>query len=222
MSDSKLSNGQKRRIDRILGHGKSIEKSLAKLDEGSVTHLVRRGAISSVPDGFPSNSRPEASRSTSETSPTEGALFARDAYREDETSKTLKQVERYLSYVDTVMRSISYSIDRLFQVEDDKRGYEATTSPCAICAELPAEKSAWCLPCWDEWESHGRPDRMRWSYYKLKTENSEGIRLVPTPPKGVADNQRTLNEMRADIGQPPVEGLDHVFAVTTDGIEIVS
>jgi len=167
-------------LERILNLVNKI--SVEQLEE-----LVRRDAVSAVPDGFPTSSGFDGGGTSrgwgpESTSSTVAAAMARQRPVSDELRKRLKKIEQNIHDAERSLNDLHKSLKYMFAKEDDERGRKEQSSPCAICLVAPAKKAGWCDEDRAQWEDAGRPDRLLWTMYLREDRNSEGILMVPECP----------------------------------------
>ena len=198
MDRQRLSHGTKKRIERIHASLQNITKKSAGLNEADLTELFRRASIPSVPDGYPAGGFSEGS-SNYKTSPTEGAVLARQRPRKDLVKQEAERIEKLVRDAETCLINVYQALDFVaLKVEEVQQ--RPTTTACEICEELPAEKAGMCNKDYTDWQRHGRPDRARWRMYKRKEVNSEKILLAPDCPPAAPGCRVTRGPWKGTVG----------------------
>ena len=187
MAQKTLSKGSTLRLEAILGHVAEIKETILGVDDKRVAELVRRVAIPVSRDGYPANSMPEHTAGGGTSDPTGSTASGRvdgDRQDSDGIGSSLKRLERVLAHaVKDLLDAVGTldNIDRNVQ----KKKERPTSVPCSICLELPAEKSGWCMPDYNDWHKHGSPDRAIWEMFKRRDVDGDGALRVPAcPPPG--------------------------------------
>jgi len=195
----KLSRRSQQRVARNLALIESINVLVNSIPEEQLTDLIRRDAIGIGHDGYPEDSMPEYSGGGSGGSRTETAALhglpgvkggadnwgkaAKKKRGHDVVRKQLAQIENNLNTANKALREAVYTITHLDKQVEEARGRQ-TSTPCEICGLYAAQKSGWCAKDYDEWESDGRPDRVKYAMWRRQDKNSEGLLLVPEKPAG--------------------------------------
>ena len=180
-----LSNTQARRLQNIEETIVFIGRHLKMLTNESLVGLLSRIDVGVHPDGYRSSTglSDKTSGSSGSNSPTESASFSRMRRPDrDEVGEAWHRIEVYLKAAESLVSECVGTLTYVSQVEEDTRGREVSTV-CPICTELPAARSGFCDPDFQDWLLHGRPDRLRWLLYKTKAKNSEGLILAENCPK---------------------------------------
>ncbi len=187
---------QAENLARKVEHARTM---LAKFDQPTITELLRRGQLTSEPDGFPGGGTSNGSKSSDETTATEAAALRglpNDANEPDDWSKhavldpiadLITEITQRLGEVHDIARIIDKKRQVVMFAADSKRGREQVTSACRICHELPAVKGAMCTNDYNDWWKHGSPDRLAWEMWKLQTTKKDAdtngtVLMVPECP----------------------------------------
>lgn len=188
---AKMSRSSRRRVDNMMQRLENISLNLDKISQDTVEDLITRAAISSVPDGFGSNSRlGDGSRGSSDITPTEASVFARERPPKDELNQRVKHIEKLMTFLDVAAGEIQSNIGEIYRVEEEKK-QRAVSTPCLICDVNPAEKAGYCKPDYDKWFDYGSPDRLRWEMFCKQTRTLDDILFVPEcPPPGARKTAR--------------------------------
>lgn len=207
----RLSRGQQKRIHYIMSTLESVTYLASKVDEDTITDLVQRAAIPSRADGLPSNTRlgERGSNSGSETSSTEGAVFARNPEfdnqpqrsQQDPIQRQLHKVEKWVGDAEASLKAIVASIEYTGAKLEEKR-QRPTSVPCPICHELPVEKGGYCSPDYYKFVDYGRPDRLLWEMYQRQDRDATGALRVPDCPPPTKGNtaRRGPHRSSANVG----------------------
>ena len=183
----------------MLEHLESASLGINKITVDTLEDLIGRAAISSMPDGFGSNSRlgdggrgggprinvkdEHGQPDSVIVTPVEATMFARERPPKDELSQRVKHVEKLITFIDVAAAEIQSNIGEVYRIEEEKKKRVITT-PCLIC-EATAEKAGYCLADYNNWVNYGSPDRLRWEMWKKATTSVDGILMVPDcPPPG--------------------------------------
>src|ERR1035437_6405997 len=181
MAPNKLSMSSRKRVERIMERIRRIQSDSFKITEPQIAELVRRDAIPSRPDGYPSDSMPGHISGGSHGDKTMATVLQREYKRTDELRRQLKHIEDLAKYVDVGMGELVNTVNYETVKVDREKGRQGTT-PCSICLELPAQISGWCNPCYQTWWSHGSPDRPIWEMYKRGDTVKVGHDVIPKVP----------------------------------------
>ncbi len=199
----------------MMSHLETGTLNLDKISKETLEDLVSRAAISSVPDGFGSNSRlSDSSRGGNagvrvkdehgewETVPVTGVeatMFARESPPKDELSSRVKHIEKLLIFIDVAANEIQTNITEIHRVEEEKK-QRIVSTPCLICSVNPSEKAGYCTACYKGWHNHGSPDRLKWELFKKQITNVDGLILVAECPPPRAGKTARLGPHRTQNG----------------------
>ena len=195
----KLSRRSQQRIKKNLALLEEINTLADSISEDQLTDLVRRDAIGIGSDGYPTNSMPEFSSgggfggSSTERAALDGLPGAKGAAddweRRDSKHKNADEVRLQLQIIERCLHDAKQSLKQAVNAmkyvgvkETEIRGRLAST-PCSICKVQAAQKCAWCIECYDQWQAEGRPDRTLYAMWRRQDKNSEGVVLVPEMPR---------------------------------------
>jgi hypothetical protein len=180
---AKLSRSSRRRVDSMVGHLEQGSLNLNKISTDTLEDLVGRAAISSVPDGYSTNTRlGDGSRGTADITSTEASVLAREKPRRDELNQRVKHIEKLIMFIDVAAHEIQSNIDEIYRQEEEKK-QRVVSTPCLICDVNPSEKAGYCKACYDTWQHHGAPDRLMWELFKKQSTNVDGLLLVEKCPR---------------------------------------
>lgn len=198
---AKLSKSSRRRVDNMVEHLEQGSLNLNKISQDTLEDLVGRAAISSVPDGYSGNTRlGDGSRGTTEITPTEATVFARENPIRDELTQRVKHIEQLILFIDVAAREIQSNITEIFRVEEEKK-QRIISTPCLVCKINTAEKAGYCRPCYQNWYEYGCPDRLKWELYKNQTKNIDGLIVVEECPKPRVGKSARLGPWRPNANQ---------------------
>lgn len=198
MQQSRLSRGAQKRVEYISSGLDTALFLIGKLDEDTITEIVRRASIPSRPDGLPRSTAlgEKGSGGDPFTSSTEGAAFARNPDwneqgerprpHRDPIQRLSENLERGVGDVVNTLRNLVGKIE-VMDLQEAKHKERPTTSPCAVC-EASAEKAGYCRPHYDNWCDYGKPDRLVWEMWKRQDMEGDVLR-VPECPKPSSGNK---------------------------------
>ena len=193
MAPNKLSMSSRKRVERIMERIRRIQSDSFKITEPQIAELVRRDAIPSRPDGYPSDSMPEHSSGGSHGDKTMATVLQREQHRTDELRARLVKIEQLSMHADVALSSLNNTVHyETVKVEREKGRQGA--APCSICLELPAQISGWCNPCYQDWWSHGSPDRPFWEMFKredtVRVGHDDILKVPECPPPSAGSTAR--------------------------------
>jgi len=186
MRQQKLSKQSIKLAQGILSCAESVSNLAKRVDDKRVKELVRRVAISIEPDGFPSGGSSGKTSGGEKSDPTFGAMLAKDKTRKDPIASDLRRLYSDLEKAESHMKSAVARLDGIDRKVEEKVK-RTTSTPCAICLQLPATKSGYCNADYLDWWRYGQPDRTRFELWRRGEVNSEGRALVedcPPPSEG--------------------------------------